>query len=241
MSFRYLIVWDLDGTLGEFSALENRILSNEPIRITTRPGLQQSLKSLTEAGFGHTVLTMATKTYADLALSGSQLIDHFQRVEGIGQRNKGDVEGIAKAFDIPMSEAPDRMIFVGDRMIFDEPRHRDVLFHLEPAALAQPADRLEKLLLHLRETGSGSLRQGFRKLSLGEPRWYHRWFKQKVTVDKPIRRQIDELGSIVLIERSDACPVVGFEHPVTTPVTTQEHSIVPALVQSGLSTKTNER
>jgi hypothetical protein len=226
---RHVIVWDLDGTLGDFEALE-KSGSDEPVRVKTRPGLGATLRSLHAAGFVHSLLTMATAKYAEIALRGTGLFELFDRVEGQGQRCKGDAAGVATVFGVAAEEIPHRMIFVGDRMVFDEPEHAEVVFHLEPFALLRPAEQLEKLVLRLRDGGGGSIREGFRALGRGQRRWLRLWRRAALPVGQASRRSVDGLGSLVLLERHGECPVVGYERPPQPAGSADEHEFIPAQV-----------
>ena len=93
----YLIVWDLDRTLGVFDGLEKLRAVNERAQVELRPGIGASLDRLSREGFSHTVLTLATPDYAELALRGTGLRHHFLEVACQGQRPKGDVEGIFRS------------------------------------------------------------------------------------------------------------------------------------------------
>jgi hypothetical protein len=231
MSNPHVIVWDLDGTLGDFYALEKNCDGHFAVKVTTRPDLTTTLQALGRAGFVHCVLTMATSGYAEVSLRGTGLREYFASVEGQGQRRKGDVAGLARHFSIPAAEVAARILFVGDRMVFDEPDDPEVVFHLEPCALTRPAEQLERLVLHLREAGgSGSLRQGFRTVGLGARKWYHLRRRSSLPVGKPSQRDVGGLGSLVLLERQGACPVIGYAKAPAPATTAEEHSFVPARV-----------
>src|SRR5262249_31791755 len=146
----YVIVWDLDLTLGDFSALSRQPDSVDPITVLVRPGLAETLRTLAAADFIHTVLTLATPLYAEIVLRGTGLRRLFERVEGLTQRLKGDAAGLGYALGIPEDERPHRMLFVGDHPLFDAPQDGRVLFHIEPHALSRPAADLARLVLHLR-------------------------------------------------------------------------------------------
>jgi hypothetical protein len=229
---RHVIVWDLDGTVGDFEALV-KSSSDAPVRVKTRPGLAATLRSLHAAGFAHSLLTMATPTYAAIALRGTGLFEAFERVEGQGQRRKGDAAGVAAAFGIPAEEMPHRLIFVGDRMVFDEPDHPQVVFHLEPFALVRPAQQLERLVVRLRDAGGGSLHEGFRALGLGPRRWQRLWRRSPLAVGKAARRDVVGLGPLVLLKRQDECPVIGYERGPLPVAAADEHTIIPAQVWGG--------
>src|SRR5262245_15009586 len=93
---RFIVVWDLDRTLGEFSALE-RVRPDDGANVTVwlRPGIHDALARLSGEGFSHVALTLATPTYAAMALRGTGLDVHFIEIAGAGQRRKGDALGIA--------------------------------------------------------------------------------------------------------------------------------------------------
>lgn len=230
MAIPYVIVWDLDGTLGDFSALEKNRNHDNTITVSIRPGLAEALQSLSRAGFVHSLLTMATPRYAEIALRGTGLYDYFERVEGQGQRRKGDVDGLAKVFGIPPAKMPSQILFVGDRMVFDEPRHPDVIFHLELFALKRPASDFERLVLQLRDVGNGSLRHGFRRLSLSDRKWYRFWKRDRPPLGQPIQKSIDGLGSLILLERHEECPVIAFEATPSSTNSAHEHCFVPSQV-----------
>src|SRR5262249_33593701 len=148
-------------TLGDFSALHERGESADPIRVHVRPGIAEALATLRRAGFTHTLLTLATPLYARVVLRATRLHGAFARVAGVGQGGMGDAAGIAEVLGVTEAQRPHRMLFVGDHPLFDEPRDPRVVFHLEPSGLVRPAEQLTRLVLHLRETGNGSLRDGF--------------------------------------------------------------------------------
>jgi hypothetical protein len=232
MGIPRVIVWDLDGTLGNFDPLEKNWTSNSAITVATRPGLAKALQALGRAGFVHSLLTLATPAYAAVALRGTGLHEHIARVEGQGQRKKGDVAGLATAFGITATEAPARMLFVGDRMIFDEPDHPEVVFHLEPFALTRPAHELERLVLRLREAGAGSIREGFRALGTGgRKKWYHVRRQASLPAGRPAQRHVRGLGSLLLFERRGECPVIGYERAPAPAAAAEEHCFIPAVVR----------
>src|SRR5439155_6694840 len=163
MAERYVLVWDLDGTLGDFEALRQFPLDgrlSEDLYVRVRAGLAAALAALAKEGFTHTLLTLATPRYAEIALRSAGLRECFDLVEGLGQRGKGDAAGIGEALGLPSEQRGDRMLFVGDHPLFDAPRDPRVVFHLEPHALLRGAGDLAALVLHLRGQGDGSLRSG---------------------------------------------------------------------------------
>ena len=229
MSRPYVIVWDLDGTIGDFDALHRQGECADPISVRVRPHLAETLQALANEGFVHTVLTRATPLYAEVALRVSGLRHFFVRVEGQGQRDKGDAAGLAKELGIPESELPHRMFFVGDLPVFDEPQDPRVLFHLEPCFRERSARELERLVLHLRQLGDGSLRTGFDLL--GNPiRWWQ-WvipLTPKMPVGKPVRCVVPDVGQLILMIRNDGCPIVLFENPADPPAEPLAYHFVPA-------------
>jgi hypothetical protein len=227
----YVIVWDLDGTLGDFVPLHGRGESTDAVAVRVRPGLPEALHALSAAGFTHTLLTLATPLYAEVVLRAIGLRQYFVRVEGLGQRDKGDAVGIATQLGIAESERPHRMLFVGDHPLFDEPRDPRVLFHLEPFAMLRPADELTRLVLHLRDAGAGSLRAGFDALVPRErPSWWQRLRQRswRIPNGRPITRSVPGIGEVALIVRADACPVIGFSQIPSLGAQAGQHTFVPA-------------
>jgi hypothetical protein len=225
---RYLLVWDLDGTLGEFEALEKAWASDSPVRLRVRPGLATALRELSQAGFVHTLLTTAAPLYAEVALRATGLRGFFSRVECRGQRFKGDAEGVAAEFGIGPPELAHRVLFVGDRLAFDEPSHPEVVFHLEPLALARPAAQLARLVEHLREAGSGSIREGFRRIGRGRRRWFCFLRRPPMPVGEPVTRPVAGIGLLLLLERAGECPVIGFGDPPAEGVSASEYEVIPS-------------
>jgi hypothetical protein len=225
----HVIVWDLDRTLGDFTALQQQGESAGPVTVQVRHGLHQALHTLTEAGFVHTVLTLATPLYAEIVLRGTGLRQHFVLVEGLGQRDKGDAAGIAADLGIAPGERPHRMLFVGDHPLFDEPRDVDVLFHLEPCGLMRPAEELARLVVHLREAGGGSLRHGFDALARQTAWWRRLWpARARPAEDALLRRSVPGIGDLVVVPRANACPVIAFALPPDAPAVPAVCSFVPA-------------
>jgi len=195
---RYVVVWDLDRTLGLFDPLASAP-PNEAVTVYLREGIAQALEQLSAMGFTHTVLTLASPRYADIALRGTGLRDHFVEVSGVGERAKGDAEGIGDKLGIAGDERGDRMFFVGDHPIFDAPQDARVVFHLEPNALHRRAQSVVSLVGTLRELGSGSLRAGFDAM-LGDR-----------TGVKAHHIAHDGVGDLLLIPRTQQCPVICFD------------------------------
>ncbi len=226
----YIIVWDLDLTLGEFSALEGDAHFDEEVVVRMRPGLKDALHRLRCEGFVHCLLSMANRRYAELALRGTGLRSYFDHVDGHGQRLKGDAEGIASEYGMSLAQAADRMIFVGDRLIFDEPKSKDVVFHLEPAALHRPAELFRQLVLLLRSKGKGSIREGMRSILRTRRPWYSFRSLPPAEPGKPVIHRIPGLGEIVTLEREEGCPIIGFETPPNRDHPPDEHRFVPSRI-----------
>ena len=236
MGQRHVIVWDLDGTLGDFTELEKHPKSAQPIRLQLRPGLDAALRQLSAAGFIHTVLTVGTKQYASLVLHGTGLAGHFALIEGRDERPKGDAAGIAAHLGIAEADRPHCMFFVGDRLLFDQPEDPRVVFHLELWALTRPAEELTRLLLHLRDLGCGSVRQGFDRIGRNKIGWRRYWpWAKPMPVGKPVRRALPRLAPLLFLARGEECPVIGFEKPPEQETAAQECLIVPAEVEARLS------
>jgi hypothetical protein len=220
---RHIVVWDLDHTLGEFSALERSRRDDVPVTVRLRPGLEAALERLSAEGFAHVVLTLASPSYAEMALWGTGIRRYFLEVASCpGHRPKGDAHGVAATYGIPLEEAGDRLFFVGDHPWFDAPRDPRVVFHIEPAALRRPAGPLAALILELRRRGEGSLRGGFDRLAA-----------ERAAGEKMARHDLPGVGPVVLLPREDECPVVLFEeepaaHEAGTTVT-----FVPAEIRAG--------
>jgi hypothetical protein len=232
----YVIVWDLDGTLGEFAEVERLAHSVDPVRLWLRPGLEAALKGLSTAGFRHTVLTVATLPYARLVLHGTGLAGYFDCIEGRDQRPKGDAAGIAAELGIAEAQRPHRMLFIGDRMVFDEPADPGVIFHLELHSLTRPADEFARLVVGLRELGGGSLRQGFDRLG-GAAKGWRRFLPRasSMPVNHPVQLTLADLPPLLLLARLRECSVVGFEQPPPPGQAMDERTIVPAEVARQLS------
>jgi hypothetical protein len=228
LSDPYVIVWDLDLTLGDFSGLSRPGPVPGPVTVRTRPGLAEALRTLGEAGFTHTLLTLATPLYAEAVLRGTGLRQFFTRVEGLGQRFKGDAAGVGDTLGLSEDDRPHRMLFVGDHPLFDAPEDRRVLFHLEPLALSRPAAELTRLVLHLREAGGGSLRRGFDRLAGDMPWWKKLWPRRGASAGNlPLRRSLAGVGELLLLACPDRCPVIGFANLPAPGGAPAEHSFVP--------------
>lgn len=200
---RYIIVWDLDRTLGVFDAIGRSRGDGAPVTVFLRPGIEAALARLSAEGFAHVVLTLATPAYAATVLAGTGLRPHFLEVACAGQRPKGDTEGIARTHGIPLDEVHHRMLFVGDHPWYDAPRDPRVVFHIEPFATRRPAEPLADLILELRRRGTGSLRRGFDDLA-GQPA------PPEGPAEGPVTRDLPGIGPVMLAYRKDECPVIVF-------------------------------
>jgi hypothetical protein len=221
----FVLVWDLDRTLGVFDALEEPRHPAEAVTVQLRPGIARVLERLSAEGFVHTVLTLASPRYAEIALRGAGLRQHFAEVAGAGQRPKGDVEGIAHLLGVPPEERPHRMLFVGDHPLLDAPRCPDVVFHVEVHALARPARALCDLVLALRDEGEGSLRRGFDRLS-------GRGALLDGSNGRVQLRRVEHPGldPLVLMTRKERCPVLCFAEDAAGPGAGDEVSFVPGAI-----------
>lgn len=226
----FVVVWDLDDTLGSFNSLTDTRRWSQRATVHIRPGIREALERLSAEGFVHTVLTLASPAYAELALRGTGLRRHFAEVAGVGQRKKGDVEGIASAFGIPPEEWPHRILFIGDHPMYDPPRSPEVVFHLEVHALDRPAGDLAELILTLRDHGGGSLRRGFDVLA-------GRGEVQAAEQGVELRRlERDEQDPLLFLTRGHACPVVLFHDEHTRSGAGEPVSFVPEEILGPLST-----
>jgi hypothetical protein len=225
----YVIVWDLDDTLGNFDALAGTDDDSDVVSVLVRPGMEEALRRLSAEGFVHTVLTLAMPLYAEVALRGTGLRGFFERVDGMGQRSKGDAVGIGNLFGFGEAERAERLLFVGNHP-FDAPLDPRVVFHLELCALSRPAEQLTRLVLHLRDRGEGSLLEGFYRLSRPAPWWRKLWPRGMRGSVAPVRCRAPDIGSLMLLARPDECPVIGFEKPPREAALPTEHRILPGEV-----------
>ena len=218
----FVLVWDLDDTLGNFHVLTAMHRWGERATVHLRPGIGATLERLSAAGFVHTVLTLASPAYAEIALRGTGLRHHFAEVACAGQRRKGDVEGIAGLFGIAPEDCPHRMLFVGDHPLYDPPRAPGVVFHLEVRALERHAGAVHDLVLALREQGGGSLRGGFDALS-------GRGLVETTEPGAELRRvEHPGLDPLLLLTREHGCPVVVFGDDAAGTTGGEPVSFVPA-------------
>jgi hypothetical protein len=226
MKPEHVIVWDLDGTLGQFTGMPVRDDSSEPITVLLRHGLADALRDLTSSGIMHTVLTLATPIYAEVVLRATGVRPFFCRVEGQGQRFKGDAAGIGTALGLSEEELPHRMLFIGDHPYNDAPTDRRVLFHFEPRALSRSAGDVACLVQYLLNAGQGSFQRGFQSL-MGQPTWWDRLWARN-SQQRQIEVEVPEVGYLGLAERNQDCPVICFVHPPQPAVEPTWHEVNPA-------------
>jgi hypothetical protein len=219
----------LDGTLGRFDSLNGLGDSLHLVTVQVRPHLREALEALGALGFRHVLLTLATPFYAELVLHALGVRQLFERVEGQGQRSKGDAAGIGTELGIGEEDRPHRMLFIGDHPHNDEPRDPRVLFHLEMFGLERSARDLLALAKVLLDLGNGSFLEGFHEIGRRRP-WWARLFPGRVPLrpDRPERRLVTGLGPLLLMRRSEDCPVIAFARPPEPPVAREQLSFVPA-------------
>jgi hypothetical protein len=228
LSASHVIVWDLDGTLGRFDSLNGLGDSPNPVTIQVRPHLREALEGLIELGFRHVLLTLATPLYAELVLHALGVRQLFDRVEGQGQRGKGDAAGLGTELCIGEEERPHRMLFIGDHPHNDEPRDPRVLFHLEMYGLERSARDLVSLARVLLDLGKGSLLKGFHEIARRRPWWARLWpGRVPLRPNRPERRLVTGLGPLLLMRRSQDCPVIAFARPPEPAVATEQLSFIP--------------
>lgn len=231
MTAPYIMVWDLDRTLGVFDGLHGVVPGwTGPVKVELRPELEAALSALSARGWVHRVLTLASPTYARLALEGTGLAQAFERIEGRGERHKGDVAGIALDYELDEACWGDRMFFVGDHMLYDPPRHHRVLFHYEPHALSRSAMDVVGLVEALLEHGEGSLVDGFAAI-MRNPGLSVEGRPLRPT--RPgydvARRQITHVADPLIFARrgEDEGPVIAFEAPPEKEWTPEVRVITP--------------
>lgn len=215
----WVLVWDLDLTLGSFDELTLRRRPRGAVTVKLRSGLEDALGRLSGEGFVHTVLTVATPAYAEAALRGAGLRVYFHEVAGRGQRSKGDAAGIATALGVPAEERAAKMLFVGDHPIYDPPADPDVVFHLETHALERSAALVADLALELREQGRGSLRRGFDCFWSQGP---------SPAFSLPTTRSVAGLPPLVLHNAPPDAPVVAFDDGAALDAPAPSIEFVPA-------------
>lgn len=221
MSGAPILVWDFDETLGDFRSLYQHWDRSKPVTVRLRPDLRPALEQLSAAGFRHRILTLASSVAAEGALRAAGLRDHFEAIEGLGERGKGDVDGIAACYGLSEVERGERLVFIGDHIVNDRPQDPRVLFHLELQALERSALDCAALLLKLRELGQGSFLRGFLKLRRG--RWYRAFGAFE---GEPRLRQVEGLEPLALVTM-EAGPIIAFAEEVRAPKEAEELSFIP--------------
>ena len=229
MDRKHLLVWDLDGTLGDFSALQNCTDLRQSIEVRLRPGIRACLDTLGAAGFSHTLLTLGQTQYAETVLRGCGLRDAFACVEGHDRRAKADADGLAKLFAISNEQRPHRMLFIGDHPIWDAAEDPRIVFHFEPYGLTRSAQTLAALIFHLRKKGKGSLCLGFDQVLGG--RWG--WRRLPLLGGKNSSAQVQQrtipgIGSLQLAQRPQAGPIIAFAAPSEPPIESEQVCFIPA-------------
>jgi len=220
-----VIVWDLDGTLGDFEAAYRDPFATTAVTVRVRPGIDGVLARLSATGVTHTVLTLATAPAAELVLRGTGLRRHFARVEGRGVRGKGDVAGLAWGLGVAASEVGDRFLFVGDNPRLDVPQDAQVVFHFEPHGATRPGADVEALVRTLLEEGEGSFGRGFERLRLAGAQ------AGLVEAGGPaVRCALGDAGTLLLASGAGVCPICAFEVP-SPKASIEAVSFVPAEVR----------
>lgn len=239
MTRPYVIVWDLDGTIGVFKALNHSIGADTPVSVEIRPGMAETLQKLSRAGFVHTVLTLATPTYAEAALRGTNIRSYFDRVEGRGQRGKGDAAGLGDVFGLTPAERPERMLFIGDIPFYDQPADVNVVFHLE-TVVSRPADDFARLVLGMRDAGRGSIRRGFEafvRFGLrGEPGTVpgeEPDSDRTLPIGRLVRSDVQGVGPLLMCLPENSCPIVGFGDGLEAGRGEQHHFVPTAVLGPG--------
>jgi hypothetical protein len=113
------------------------------------------------------------------------------------------------------------MLFVGDHPLYDAPQDPRVVFHLEGSATTRPAGELQRLVLHLRQLGKGSLQTGFTRLHSSSP-------------GALVRRSVPGVGKLLLVARDAGHPAIAFEDSPPKDAPCAEQSFVPAEIVAQL-------
>ncbi len=228
LDITYVIVWDLDMTMGDFQPFYDAPESDSPVTVSLRPGIIAALKRLQGEGFIHVLLTLATPFAAEVILHAMGVRDLFSAVYGRGQRPKGDAVGIGELYNIGQRQRPHRMIFIGDHPLYDPPQDDRIVFHLEPYALQRPANHFVELLLYLRRQGRGSIGGGFDRALTGRTGLWARPTTDVVApTGEPVRREVPGLGPVLMLKGPDSCPVIAFEEPPDEEFVSDECVFVP--------------
>lgn len=225
---RPILVWDLDETLGHFRELYGLWDLSQEVTLKLRPGIKPALQRLADAGFRHHLLTLASPTGAEMVLKATGLRPLFEHVEGMGQRGKGDVEGLCQLYGVPEALSPDRLLFIGDRPFHDCPRHEDVVFHLEIHCLTRPAEHTERLIQKLWELGRQSFRRGFNNLIYERTRWWQFWKKQPFINNDIILREVWPKDTLALMLRHEGCPFIAYKDEPSETAEAESVSFIPA-------------
>ena len=105
-----VIAWDLDETLGRFTALKYGLNGQKVPEWESEPGvrfgIRQALEDLARADWTHVVTSYSDRPYADEVLKRANLAPYFNRVftqENIGPVDKGGRKVAGKLY-MPVAE-----------------------------------------------------------------------------------------------------------------------------------------
>lgn len=211
-----ILVWDLDKTLGFFEPLYKHWDPDSPVTIQFRPGILDLIRQLHKKGFTHRLLTLASPRAAHLILEAAGVRDLFFKIEGIGQRGKGDVAGIALEHGVPEHQWPHQFLFIGDHPFNDCPVDKRVIFHLEINALERPASQLGGLIDALIERGQGSFIRGYQSIASAVP-WWKFWQRPAFQVNQAMIRSLPGLDPLALMNGPSINPLIAFENEPLNP------------------------
>lgn len=171
------ICWDLDETVGKFSALRYNLRGEadteeareyrEQIPVGLRYGIRDLLIELSDAGYSHYITTSSNRPYVVAALEHTNLTSHFRRVftgKEIGSQWGKLYRPVIEDLGFSDEEAISRMIVVGDAP-GDMPTDINGLVFLQMAA-GHETDALviREVLVKLLEEGEGDFAKGFNKM-----------------------------------------------------------------------------
>lgn len=225
-----ILVWDLDKTLGFFEPLYKHWTPDLPVTIQFRPGIIETLRRLKEQGFTHRLLTLASPRAAHLILEAAGLSDLFFAIEGIGDRGKGDVEGIGAEHGLKKDQWPHQLLFIGDHPFNDCPRDLRVVFHLEINALERPAKQLEGLINELMNRGSGSFSRGYRAIA-ADCSWWRFWNWPVFQGNQPMLRTVAGIDPLALMTGPKINPIIAFEKEPIEPAAPDLLTFIPSRIQ----------
>jgi hypothetical protein len=143
------ICWDLDETLGCFRPPED---TAGPSRRGLTRGISTLLEERMEAGCRHVVTTAAEAAYAEASLEEFGIRGFFERVFDrhtvCDTRFNKHYLPVAEALGISGTDAPDRMIVVGN-LAKDAPADSDIVFLYHPNAVRYDAGVISRTLSYL--------------------------------------------------------------------------------------------